>query len=50
MESGPRCFIDCSMRVISEPISRSPWRLMIPAMPHIYGNTSRYSSRSQSVT
>ena len=42
--------MDCSIRVISDPICRSPFRLMIPAMPHIYGSTSRYSSRSQSVT
>src|SRR5215467_4817586 len=34
-ESGPRCFIDCSMRVISLPMSPVPSRWMMPAMPHM---------------
>src|SRR5215217_8275932 len=45
VESGPRCFIDWSMRVISDPISRSPLRLMIPAMPHISGSSCESGRR-----
>ena len=34
-ESGPRCFMDWSMLVISVPMSAEPSRWMMPAMPHM---------------
>src|SRR5918995_2662451 len=40
--------MDWSIRVISDPISRSPLRLMMPAMPHISAS-SRDSRRRRAV-
>src|SRR5580765_8301167 len=35
VESGPRCFIDWSIAVVSDPMSLGPSRWMMPAIPHI---------------